>query len=56
MKFTEFDYLANRLERLLLDASDVKDTDDLRPAADALIVIAARWNVRNRRLAEKEDA
>jgi len=40
-------YLKNRIERLLLDF--LKDEEDLRPFADALIDIVARWNVRSRR-------
>ena len=49
----EFRFLTNRLEALLLQAPDIKNTVNLRPASDALIDIASRWNNRNRRKEEK---
>lgn len=57
MKMTESEskhyYRMNRIERLLLD--HVKGEENLRPFADALIDIAARWNVRCRRDESRTD-
>ena len=46
-KGKEYRFLKNGLERILLDV--LGGIEDLRPASDALVEIAAAWNRRNRR-------